>query len=108
MTQTTDVSEIAAEVAQDIETADSVKDAGLRGPNVLGVDYTVGLNGALKEISVAFNAHNARITVELYTGALTASAGFDSHRTHINDDAEAVLDEAARFWEMQAPDSIEA
>jgi len=28
---------------------------------------------------------------------LTASAGFDTHRVHINDDAEAVLREAFDF-----------
>jgi len=88
---------IAAEIAENIEAADSARDAGLIGDGLLGVELSVAPDGHLRDISVSFNAMHARITVDLSASTLTASAGFDSHRVHINDDADDVL-HAAFDW----------
>ena len=88
---------MAAEAAESIEAANSAGDAGLVGDGLLGVELSVAPDGHLRDITVSFNAHSARISVDLSAGMLTASAGFDTHRVHINDDADAVLREAFDF-----------
>jgi len=94
---TQNLGSVAAEAAEHIEMADSARDAGLVGDGLLGVELSVAPDGHLRDITVSFNAHSARISVDLSAGMLTASAGFDTHRVHINDDAEAVLREAFDF-----------
>jgi len=92
-----DLGSIAAEMAEDIEAAESATDAGLIDDGLLGVELSVAPDGHIRDISVSFNAMHARITVDLSAGMLTASAGFDSHRVHINDDAHDALKEAFDF-----------
>lgn len=90
---------IAAEVAKDIEQADSAKDAGLRGDGVLNVSYDIGTDARIRAVEVSFNSRHARITVDVTNATLTASAGFDSHTTHIREDkAEMVLSDAEAWW----------
>jgi len=94
---TQNLGSVAAEAAEHIEVADSARDAGLVGDGLLNVELSVAPDGYLRDITVSFNAHSARISVDLSAGMLTASAGFDTHRVHINDDADAVLREAFDF-----------
>jgi len=94
-----DLGDIAAEQAEQIEVADSARDAGLVGDGLLDVNYTVGTDGRIREVSVSYNVQGARVTVDLRDGTLTAASGFDSHRTHINardgrNDAEMTLKDA--------------
>jgi len=94
-----DLGDIAAEQAEQIEAADSARDAGLVGDNVLDVNYTVGTDGRIREVSVSYNVSGAKVTVDLSAGTLTAAAGFDTHRVHINardgrNDAEMTLEDA--------------
>ena len=96
-----DLGDIAAEQAEQIEAADSARDAGLVGEaaSVLDVNYTVGTDGRIREVSVSYNVQGARVTVDLRDGTLTAASGFDSHRVHINardgsNDAEMTLKDA--------------
>jgi hypothetical protein len=97
-----DLGSIAAAEAESIEAADSAHDAGLRGDNVLDVSLTCDLDGTIKAVEVSYNARNAHITVNVTDGTLTASAGFDSHRTHINGDADMVLSDAEAWWQTHA------
>jgi len=94
-----DIGTAAARAAEDIEAADSAEDAGLIGDNVLDVRYTIGTDGRVRDVHISYNSRNARITVDARSGALTASAGMDTHRVHV--DADAVLRHAAEWWEMQ-------
>lgn len=102
----TEVTHIAANAAKDIEQAETARDAQLIGDTVTDVSFTFGINGTLKEITVQYNSRNATIRVDLYAEALTASAGFDSHRVPLFDrdesNTEAVLEGAKSFWKSQA------
>lgn len=94
-----DLGDIAAEQAEQIEAADSARDAGLVGDGLLDVDYTVGTDGRIREVSVSYNVQGARVTVDLRDATLVAASGFDSHRVHINardgrNDAEMTLRDA--------------
>ena len=99
-TTTPDLGSIAKEEAESIENADSIKDAGLRGPNVLDVNYTISMDGKLKGIDVSYNAQTARITVSLFDQSLTAGSGGETHTTHVSDDS-GVLKDAAMWWAEQ-------
>jgi ferritin-like metal-binding protein YciE len=100
--------EDAAKVAEDIEQADTARDAQLIG-NTTGVEYTCDISGRVKEITVQFNSRHASVSVDLYSGALTAARGMgDTHRVPLfedNGNTEAVLNEAIRYWEQQAQES---
>ena len=94
-----DLGDIAAEQAEQIEAADSARDAGLVGDGLLDVNYTVGTDGRIREVSVSYNVSGAKVTVDLNAGSLTAAAGGDTHRVHINardgrNDAEMTLEDA--------------
>jgi hypothetical protein len=101
------LSDRANQVAKSIEHAEGAEDAQLIGSTVTDVDYVVGRDLTLKEITVQFNSRHATIRVDLYSGALTAAEGFgESVRVPLfpggDKNTEAVLEEAKDYWEMQA------
>jgi len=100
-----DLSTRTAEVARGIEQSDSARDAGLTANDVQDVDVTVDLQGRVEEVTVQFNANHTTVRVDLFAGALTGSAGMDSHRVPLfeGDDrnTEAVLRHARRYWASQ-------
>ena len=88
----------AAREAEALEDFDGDFEANpLTGDNVLNVNATVGLDGNVREIAVSYNSDAARITVDLYAGTLTASAGGDNHTTHVGD--SVAVDHATGTWE---------
>lgn len=99
-TMTPDLASIAKEEAEKIESAESIKDAGLRGPNVLDVDYTISSDGKVKGIDVSYNAQSARITVSLMDNRLTAGSGGETRTAHISD-INRVVKDAEMWWSEQ-------
>lgn len=96
---TDELSQMAAREAEALEDFDGdFDDNPLTGDNVVNMNATVGVDGVVREISIGFNADGARITVDLFAGRLTASAGMDSHTTHVDDECHAVL-VAQDVWE---------
>lgn len=97
---TNDIATIAAEQAEMLENMGAKDDNPLTGDNVVDVSAEVRPDGTVREISVAYNAMGARITVDLYGDALTAGAGGETHRTHIRPETSQPVLEARGYWEM--------
>lgn len=95
-----DIGTVAAQEAEAIENADSPEEAQLIGDSVLDVRASINVDGQLRDIEVSYNASHAKITVNVTRGTLTASAGFDTHKVHVNDD-DGVLSAVDAFWGAQ-------
>lgn len=88
----------AAREAEALEEFDGgIEENPLVGDNVVSVSAEVAADGRLEDVSVGFNVMGARITVDVFAGILTAGAGLSTHRTHVDDDCEA-LRQAQDVW----------
>lgn len=95
----TELNQIAAREAEALEDfdGDGIENP-LTGDGVVSISADVSLDGTVRDISVGFNSRGARITVELYSGRLTAGAGGKTHTTHVDGECHAVL-VARDVWE---------